>query len=88
MLEGHAPQPIAAHAPASPSLQDILSGIGFTLITVLVALLIILPRRAPASAKPVARELHRLQSGHIGDYVAWLTFGAAAVLAALVFALS
>jgi multicomponent Na+:H+ antiporter subunit D len=42
--------------------------------------------RHPARAlRPVLGGLHRLHSGHIGDYAAWLAFGTAA-LAALMFA--
>ncbi len=38
-------------------------------------------RAAARPALPVARVLHRLHSGHIGDYVAWLFAGVAGVAA-------
>ncbi|WP_181063065.1 hypothetical protein [Nocardia nova] len=37
----------------------------------------------PASVRAVRQGLHRLHSGHLGDYAAWLVFGCAAVLGLL-----
>jgi multicomponent Na+:H+ antiporter subunit D len=67
-------------------------GIGFDLLTVTLALGVafgsLYARRAPAAlrraarpARPVAAALRRVHSGHIGDYVAWLLFGLAALTA-------
>jgi multicomponent Na+:H+ antiporter subunit D len=36
-------------------------------------------RRAAGIGRPAMAELHRLHTGHIGDYAAWLVFGAAAI---------
>jgi multicomponent Na+:H+ antiporter subunit D len=36
-------------------------------------------RRPAPMARPVLAGLHRLHSGHVGDYAAWLVFGAAAL---------
>jgi multicomponent Na+:H+ antiporter subunit D len=40
-------------------------------------------RRAVRPARSAAMALHRVHSGHIGDYVAWLLFGLAALTALL-----
>ena len=40
-------------------------------------------RRAVRPARSTAMALHRVHSGHIGDYVAWLLFGLAALTALL-----
>ena len=90
VLGGRLPA-IAGHpaTAASPSLQDILSGVGFSIVAVLFALIIVLPRRLGSmsdSARAVARVLHDLHSGHVGDYVAWLTVGAVVLAGAFVVA--
>jgi multicomponent Na+:H+ antiporter subunit D len=80
VLDGHVARLTALPAPPSPSLQDVLSGVGFTVVALLVGLLVVLPRRLPGSpplAQAAARGLHRLHSGHVGDYVTWLVVGAA-----------
>jgi multicomponent Na+:H+ antiporter subunit D len=41
-------------------------------------------RGSPDLARPVLAVLHRLHSGHLGDYAAWLVFGAAAFTGLLV----
>jgi multicomponent Na+:H+ antiporter subunit D len=88
VLDAHVPRLAALPAPASPSLQGILSGVGFTVITLLLALLVILPRALPARAQQAAQLLHRLHSGHVGDYVTWLTVGAAVFIGALALTLT
>jgi multicomponent Na+:H+ antiporter subunit D len=40
--------------------------------------------RAPGWVGLVGSGLHRLHSGHIGDYAAWLVFGAAALVGLLI----
>jgi multicomponent Na+:H+ antiporter subunit D len=45
-----------------------------------------LERRAPAGRRPLAGVvgvLRRLHSGHLGDYLAWLTVGVALLCAAV-----
>jgi multicomponent Na+:H+ antiporter subunit D len=79
VLGGPVPVAHASSAITSPSLQDILSGVGFTVVASLLGLIVVLPRRLGALSTPVrdvAGVLHRLHSGHVGDYVAWLTVGA------------
>jgi multicomponent Na+:H+ antiporter subunit D len=77
----------------APTLQDVLSGAGFTVLMLLIALIVVLPRRLPrplAGAlrlwRAIARGLHALHSGHPGDYIAWVTVGAVMLVA--VFSLS
>jgi multicomponent Na+:H+ antiporter subunit D len=93
VLHGHVLPlpPISAHT--TPTLQDVLSGVAFTALTLLVGLLVLLPRRLPGPLSGVVRlwralahGLHALHSGHPGDYIAWLTVGA--VIFTGVFALS
>ena len=71
-----------------------LLGLAFTLVTVLLALLVVVPRRlagAPdtlvSAWRTTARRLHELHNGHPGDYVTWLVAGAAALTAVLALAL-
>jgi multicomponent Na+:H+ antiporter subunit D len=83
VLHGHVLALAPLPAPAMPTLQDVLSGLGFTVVTLLVGLAVLLPRRLPGPLSPIlrlwrslARGLHALHSGHPGDYIAWLTVGA------------
>jgi multicomponent Na+:H+ antiporter subunit D len=68
-------------APPSPSLQDVLSGLAFTVVTIALGLLLVLPRRlvGPPCLVRVGRSLvarlHALHSGHVGDYVTWVAVG-------------
>ncbi len=93
VLTGRVPVVAGLPVPASPSLQDVLSGVGFAIVALALGLLVILPRRLPASpagldvvGTAVARRLHRLHSGHVGDYVTWLAVGAAILTGACVLA--
>jgi multicomponent Na+:H+ antiporter subunit D len=77
---GRTPIVYASSVVASPSVQDIVSGVGFTVVAILLGLIVVLPGRLGGIARPlrdVARGLHAVHSGHVGDYVAWLTVGAA-----------
>jgi multicomponent Na+:H+ antiporter subunit D len=92
-LHSHVPSLPAIAEQTTPTLQDVLSGLGFTLVMLFVGLLVLLPRRLPeplsgvlALWRGLARGLHALHSGHPGDYIAWLTVGA--VIFTGVFALS
>lgn len=76
----------AAAAPLSPQWtpNGALLGVLSTVVAVgLTAVMLSgssLPRwaaRAAEKVRPAARQLHRLHSGHIGDYVAFLALGAA-----------
>lgn len=93
VLQGHTPRLTALPAHTTPTLQDVLSGVGFSVLTLLLGLLVVLPRRLPGRFAPLlglgrslAHGLHVLHSGHPGDYIAWLTVGAVIFTAA--FALS
>lgn len=83
-------------ASASPALPEAVhwtaSGVGFGLLAVAlavcVALIAIYQDSLPDGLtslgrriSPVRHVLHRAHSGHIGDYVAWLLFGSAALFA-------
>jgi multicomponent Na+:H+ antiporter subunit D len=74
----------AAGVIPSPSVADIAYGVLFTAVAVLIGLGVLVPRRLPdplsavtAVARQAARRLHALHSGHPGDYITWLTLGAA-----------
>jgi multicomponent Na+:H+ antiporter subunit D len=65
-----------------PEVQWTSSGVLIGLVTALLAVLVALAglypavSRRPANAlRPVLAGLHRLHSGHVGDYAAWLVFG-------------
>ncbi len=94
VLAGHAGSVGSGRAPAPPSLRDVVSEIGFVIIALVVALVAVLPRLAgaPAPARAagdaVARHLHRLHSGHVGDYITWLVVGAAILTGVFALALT
>jgi multicomponent Na+:H+ antiporter subunit D len=69
-----------------PEVRWALSGVVVGLVTALLAVLVALAGLYPALLgrpakllRPALTGLHRLHSGHIGDYAAWLVFGAAAL---------
>ncbi|WP_331557501.1 complex I subunit 5 family protein [Actinomycetospora sp.] len=74
-------EPVAWH------LSGVVTGLGTTVAAVVLALVVLLSGRVPARRRrPVRRAvgrivlgLERLHSGHVGDYVAWLLFGAAVI---------
>lgn len=89
VLRDHVVSLPAISTRTAPTLQDVLSGAGFTVLMLLIALIVVLPRRLPqplAGAlrlwRPIARGLHALHSGHPGDYVVWVTVGAVILVAA------
>jgi len=57
----------------------VLLGLLATAIAVLVAFAGLYVRTVPGWLRTGLHGLHRLHSGHIGDYAAWLVFGAAAL---------
>jgi multicomponent Na+:H+ antiporter subunit D len=73
--------------PSKLKPDDFLYGAGSTLLAVALATLALFGRplaeRAPAGPVAGARRalggLRSLHSGHVGDYITWLTFGLAAV---------
>lgn len=83
-------RPTGASAPADPTATMVLSGIGSAAAAVAFALLALFRRRLPSAPRRVARRLaapgiawlRAIQSGQIGDYVAWLTLGVAILGAA------
>ena len=92
VLAGHGSALPTLSGSTTPTLQDVLSGVGFTIVTVLVGLLVVLPGGLPAALSgplapvlaggaAVGRRLHALHSGHPGDYITWLTVGAVIFIA-------
>jgi multicomponent Na+:H+ antiporter subunit D len=95
---GYAAQALGRAVPALPpaphtawSTQGVLLGLLAAALAVLVALAALYAGRAPSWLRRPARQLrpgltglHRLHSGHIGDYAAWLVLGAAALAGLLV----
>jgi multicomponent Na+:H+ antiporter subunit D len=82
-------QPVSA-PPAAPTTEwtstGVLTGLLAAALAVVVAVAGLYAPRSPAwvrrpaeGLRPVLTGLHRLHSGHIGDYAAWLVFGAAAL---------
>jgi len=73
--------------PADPTAGTLLSGVESSGGAVIFALLILERRRLPVAPRRIATRfaarphalLTALQSGHVGDYVAWLTVGVAAL---------
>ena len=83
MLGGHVPALPVPQGATTPTLEDVLTGLAYTAGTLLVGLLVLLPRRLPGPLsilvrawRRVAHGLHCLHSGHPGDYIAWLAVGA------------
>jgi len=87
-----APLPLA---PADITLSMLLSGIGATAGAVIYALLVLFPARSPAWLQRLGKYLagsgcswlRAWQSGHIGDYITWLTVGVAVLGALFAFTL-
>jgi multicomponent Na+:H+ antiporter subunit D len=81
--------------PAVPTASMVLSGIVSAGGAIVFALLSLFSARLPAALRkvgarlggPAAGLLRRAQSGHVGDYVTWLTLGVAAFGAVCAFAL-
>jgi multicomponent Na+:H+ antiporter subunit D len=70
---------VLAPAPdATWTTSAVIVGLCTSVLAVLVSVAGLYVRRAPAWLRPGLASLHRLHSGHIGDYAAWLVFGAAA----------
>jgi multicomponent Na+:H+ antiporter subunit D len=67
--------------PAPPDTSWTTSGVLVGLLTAALAVLVgfagLYVRQVPAWVRAGLTGLHRLHSGHIGDYAAWLLFGAA-----------
>jgi multicomponent Na+:H+ antiporter subunit D len=90
VLGGRATTVAVPRLETTPTLEDVLLGLAFTVVTVLLALLVVVPRRlawAPdafvSAWRTAARRLHELHNGHPGDYVTWLVAGTAALTAVL-----
>jgi multicomponent Na+:H+ antiporter subunit D len=85
VLEG-IPAPRPASQPVPPLVGGLARGSSTAAAALLLALLALFRRRVPpAVAGPAAwvtrralLPLRRMHSGHVGDYVTWLTLGAAA----------
>jgi multicomponent Na+:H+ antiporter subunit D len=74
VLAGHSAVPAAAHAAWSGA-GLLLSALS-TALAVGFAAVALRGTRAPAAVRGPVAVLHRLHSGHVGDYVAWLLLGA------------
>ncbi|NMO88488.1 NADH dehydrogenase [Actinomycetospora sp. TBRC 11914] len=80
-VAGAVPEPVSWHPPG------VVTGVLTTAAAVVLALLVLVSGRVPARRRrpvrraigPVVLGLERLHSGHVGDYVAWLLFGAAVI---------
>jgi multicomponent Na+:H+ antiporter subunit D len=90
VLSGRATTVVAPRIHTAPTLEDVLLGLAFTVVTVSLALLVVVPRRlagAPdafvSAWRTGARRMHELHNGHPGDYVTWLVAGAAALTGVL-----
>jgi multicomponent Na+:H+ antiporter subunit D len=91
VLHGRVPGLAALTPPSAPSVQDVLSGAGFTVLALLVGMAVVLSRGVaggPAWVRSLAGGLHRLHSGHVGDYIAWLVTGAVLIAGAFTLAFS
>jgi multicomponent Na+:H+ antiporter subunit D len=71
--------------PTRPAVPDtnwatggVLLGLGTVALAVGIAFAGLYVRRVPALLRDTVAVLHRLHSGHIGDYAAWLILGTAA----------
>src|SRR5207245_3670205 len=86
VLTGRAARP-PSPAPEGPSTVGLVYGVAAAACAVGVAAVALFRRRLPAPSRdrvrrlgqPVLFHLRSLHSGHIGDYLAWLTLGLAAV---------
>jgi multicomponent Na+:H+ antiporter subunit D len=89
-------RPVSA-PPSAPATAWTVSGVLLGLLAAALAVLVAvtglyagrLPvwvRRPAGRLKPALRGLHRMHSGHVGDYAAWLVFGSAALAGLLVLA--
>jgi multicomponent Na+:H+ antiporter subunit D len=84
VLHGRPPDPLALRA-AGPRWVDVGWSLGASALAVAVALLALWRRRVPGAVRRAALRVDELvlaratalQSGHVGDYVAWLTLGTA-----------
>jgi multicomponent Na+:H+ antiporter subunit D len=83
---GHGAPPAPPVPEAGWTVSGVLLGLLSTALAAgLAAVLLWPPWRAGAGrlGRPPVAVLHRLHSGHLGDYVAWLVLGTAAVAALL-----
>ncbi|WP_067674933.1 complex I subunit 5 family protein [Nocardia miyunensis] len=82
---------IATVAPGGPHIEWTATGIAWGAASAALAVAIaacalflppkLLPRTVSRSTRTLTTALHRLHSGHLGDYAAWLMVGAAVVTA-------
>jgi multicomponent Na+:H+ antiporter subunit D len=86
--------PIGLPARPNPRPQGALVGTVATLLALLIAYAALSPRSFPATLRHLARDttpffemMRKAHSGHVGDYVAWLSAGVAALGAIFVTAL-
>jgi multicomponent Na+:H+ antiporter subunit D len=80
-------QSVSAVSDTEWTTTGVMTGLLAVLLAVLVAFGGLYARRSPdwvRRLRPALTGLHRLHSGHVGDYAAWLAFGAAAVTGLLI----
>ena len=73
-------QPVPVPTPAQPAPSEILFGLVTALAAITIAAGHLFSNRAREVSVAIAKPLHllhRIHSGHVGDYVAFLTFGMA-----------
>ncbi|HEY1570349.1 MAG TPA: complex I subunit 5 family protein [Pseudonocardiaceae bacterium] len=75
---GHAGSAVPTPPETGWTESAVLLGLLTVALAVLVAVAGLYVRRVPAWLRSGLTGLHRVHSGHIGDYAAWLVFGAAA----------
>ena len=93
VLEGHASSLPAKPPPPRVTFSSLLYGVGSVFVAALLAALsLIEPRRQLTNltrrAAPVVGVLRTAHSGHVADYVAWLTAGSATLGILLTLALT
>jgi multicomponent Na+:H+ antiporter subunit D len=78
VLHGAKP-PAAAAASLSPSTASYVYGVGAVVGALVVAAAGVARLRVVDATRPLFARLRALHSGHVGDYVAWLTAGVAVI---------
>jgi multicomponent Na+:H+ antiporter subunit D len=83
VLSGVAPVPLEPEPHAVWTVTGLWLGLLSSALALLVAAAGLWSRRLRwmSVAEPVMRRLHRVHTGHIGDYVAWMFAGMAVLLA-------
>jgi multicomponent Na+:H+ antiporter subunit D len=83
LLANAKPTPLEPETSATWTLSGVLLGLLSSALALVVAAAGLWPRRARwlRVLRPPMRRLHRVHTGHIGDYVAWMFTGMAVIVA-------